>query len=400
MGSQNCQAFKVSPKIRNNSLLSPKEIYLSASKTPSLFNFDGFTSTTLERNFSFASGSAAMKSAKIRRVKKQCPGDFCNCLINSSDQLAKSDIEVEDLFTEIRKLYELGKEKDINNVKLSLRVDYLLNERNKKTSRDLINDVPYKLLLKGKALLDYTNFTSSPQNHLVKLESKQILQAMRSIDASKLELHNPPHVSKLYDTVQVCSHCYEVYKILRSKTHSEKANELVIRNSSIYTRPTTANAHFKGTSSRLISPKSAISIGSFSTSTNFNWFVNPDRRPSAEHNRINSVNVSTSKVDVNNINELLLDMQKLLIEKKIKKSGNVKAEDLEKILSRLNRPKTIQRSAKKRPTIDTKRVTEPNPEALILSLFPDANNNIGKKPKSKAKWMAFIDNLKTQSFGH
>ncbi|CAG9324376.1 unnamed protein product [Blepharisma stoltei] len=397
VGSKYCLAQKVIT-VKNSSAEVSKDALSPGSRSPALSIFNSLA--TPKGNFSFMSKNVTYNMQKnriFRNNKKPCPGDFCNYIIKSEAQIEKSDTEIEDLFTEVRKLYQGGREKEISNVKLSLRVEYLLKERNKKKARENKNEIPYKLLMKGKELLELAD-VGSDQTHLVELKVDELLETLNILEKNEKSAI-PRHISRYYDTVHVCDRCYEVYKIMKTKLPPDSWVEKMSSNNSVSIKYTENNTSQHVSSvSNLPSPKS--SYRSKKSLHTHGYSAGSIPRQSTEFNRLNSPNSSINSIDANNIDDLLGDMQLALLQIKTKNQNLIKKEKFSEIIKKASQlHKKSAPRIKKIPTFGPKRFSESNTEALILSLFPDANADFNRRPESKVQWLSYLEKLKCQSFG-
>ncbi|CAG9335981.1 unnamed protein product [Blepharisma stoltei] len=296
---------------------------------------------------------------------KKCPGDFCNFIVTSQTLSSKQEIDYDDLLQKVRNTYFSGKEKDIEKVKYTLRVDNLMEQKSRNKDKIIRKLIPYKLILLGKKII------IDKKKDLVEVDIGQFINCVNnSLDNEQENLHEcamktPFHY---YDSVRVCDRCYEVYTLFDCNKKKTPDFEPKIPLVNI-TNPFPLSFLSKKnsiTSSKLNSPRRSV------------------------------LYLSSSQKD--NINDLLNDMDNTLFEIKYgEKTAKLKrADDISRTISRQRAQSQSQELRKKAP-LETVKAEMFDHDILTSQLFPDAKYFLKVKVRSN-KHSQYLQKLKEMNF--
>lgn len=107
-------------------------------------------------------------------------------------------------------------ENENEKIKLALRADFLLARRLRKTKNDLLFEIPYKYVLMGKKILEYSNFDKRSKD-LVEIKIGKIVESIRftkeMYDKEEMKQIAANTAFHYYDIVKVCNRCYLIYSL-------------------------------------------------------------------------------------------------------------------------------------------------------------------------------------------
>lgn len=244
-------------------------------------------------------------------TRKKCPGDFCMYLLKNDEKIEKNEIDYDDLLSKVRMAYSGDGNKEVTKMRLGIAVDYLQRERDKLKVHRLEYEIPYKAIVLGRTLLKNQSIDPPPVDTLMELDitsllNSQTIQEQLEESSMDMTLTASPylHPSRLYDSVKVCERCYLFYVIIQIVAKKSSLNETY--------HPTLPSIH-KNTNhlkpARLIRPPLRIFSDKLSSETpEISSLTSKSKCPSE------FLNTTIGKVNKNNINDLLADMNLALAE--------------------------------------------------------------------------------------
>lgn len=251
--------------------------------------------------------SGNSKSNLLPAPGKKCPGDFCMYLLKNNDQIDKNEIDYDDLLTKVRMAYSGDANQEVTKMRLGISIDYLQQERDKLKINQLEYDIPYKAIMLGRSLLKTQTLDLPPVDSLMVIDISSLINSQTIHEqlekfSRDMTLTTCPylHPTRLYDSAKVCERCYMFYVIIQFIAKKSALNETInLSLPSIYKniRP-----------ERCIKPPIRMyseKISSEATKISF---------ASKTKHRSEFLSTSIGKVNKNNINDLLADMNLALAE--------------------------------------------------------------------------------------
>jgi hypothetical protein len=223
-------------------------------------------------------------------------------------------------------------DKELDNIKLTLRADYLLSSRHKNLHVKPVNEISFKNVILGRKILEMSNFECKTKG-LMEISMKKMIESIKFVkemyendEFEDIALKSPFHY---YDTVRVCPRCYSIYSLF-----------------TIQFKPT-EKVEFEEKEEKI-----------------------------------------TKEIDTNNLNDLLADIQKV---KFFMKHGQERQQFVE--LSNCSWNNTMNKETSppqspspkygKRATIDIRKNEDIDYERLTRMIFPDARIRLEEKKRGR-----------------
>lgn len=225
-----------------------------------------------------------------------CRGDLCNFYVKSKATGEQHEVDYDKALERVKKAFSKDGYNDILSMKLEQAFNALLRTREKERHLCINKEIPYYYILLGRQLFRKTGVI--PDNHIPswELNLKQLQSKYKNTDPlseqEMLELSrkNP---FQFYHSVKVCDRCYEVYQVLRSSMRPRTQGKPLTPSPKETPRPNT-----------VFSPISTMRKSSSSGLASWHRALNT----------MNYVQTPIGKVNKNNIDDMLLDMNHALID--------------------------------------------------------------------------------------
>lgn len=243
--------------------------------------------------------------------------------------------------------YREKHDKELEQIKLALRTDHLLNSRSKKYKGKATEQVSFRCILLGRKILELSGFDTRMVGQ-VEVNVHEIIETIKIVkeifekeEMQERAMKSPFHY---YDTAKVCRRCFDMYNLF-----------------SLQMKP----------------------LPNLST-------INEIEKKSHTERNIN----------VDDLDDLLEDIQNLKFDMKYGESRDMYSDMIKGSLSTRhdqNDSKEASAEIKKfnrRATIDIKRTEDINYEKLTEQIFPDVKKVYKVKKSSKASFDNYITKLK------
>jgi hypothetical protein len=352
--------------------------------------------------------SASSKGNLLIGSRKKCPGDFCMYLLKSKTENEKNEIDYDDLLAKVRMAYSGDGNKEVTKMRLGIAVDYLQRERDKLKIYKLDFEIPYKAIVLGRSLLRNQVIEPPSGETLMELDISTLLNSsalQEQLEESSMDLNltQDPylHPSRLYDSIKVCERCYLFYIILQIV--AKKATKPAL-NETISLPPIHKNLNSSLKPARTLKPPPLIKSQKVSCDMSEISSVASKNECQSEY-----LNTSLGRINKNNIDDLLADMNLALAELETGDNQGLKAR-LNKMYKFMTEDYKLHQEikskrAKSRASVSSLSPSkiEPSLEEDIAARFFPSENTVSWQPKQKEKlnlqnWKQYMRMLRAKKW--
>ncbi|CAG9312162.1 unnamed protein product [Blepharisma stoltei] len=300
--------------------------------------------------------------------KKICQGDFCNYNLKGKYDQTDPEVNYDEILKTIRLAYTWDGKNEANKVRLGIAGDYLQKERRRFLPKLVLYEMPLYIIYLGQSILSRLKFL--PINGQIQdlevesfLSKKSLKKTIKNLGFDSC-MSSQLHGQKMYENVKVCERCYDIYNVIRHYKHKlNSPDPRQAKTQLISTRP---------------------SLSNFKTS---------DKMYSS----------TLGKINTDNINDLLIDMNAALIEKDNEISLKAK-KDLTLMLSsrtEYSRQKSASKIQKKQSvessTVEMESKDNKLESVIAVRFFPNEKNKVKFKDKeelAQKSYRNYLERLK------